>query len=132
MRPRSAVTLIEILLCCLILSVAVLSLAFLFLRGLQLQQKSSRILQASQLSQQLLERIRQATQPTAATYLFDGRLPTPDSGGFPPAPYPACRLDARDYTFLVRSQPHPDGPRRLTVQVFFDQQQLTFETLVDP
>lgn len=129
---KRGVTLIEILLCCLILSIAVLSLAILFIRGLQLQQKALTLLQASQLSQQLLERIRQLPQPAASTYVFDGRLATPASDGFPPAPYPGCRLDARDYTFLVRCRPHPDGLRSLTVQVFFAQQQLTFETLVDP
>ena len=129
---KRGVTLIEILLCCLILSVAVLSLAILFIRGLQLQQKASTLLQASQLSQQLLERIRQLPQPVASTYLFDGRQGTPPSDGFPPAPYPTSRLDARDYTFVVRCRPQADGLRFLTVQVFFDEQQLTFETLVDP
>ncbi len=99
---------------------------------MQLQQKSSTVLQASQLSQQLLERIREAPGPSATSYLFDGRLPTPTQAGFPPAPYPVSQLDHRAYTFLVRCRPHPDGPRQVTVQIFFDRQQLTFETLMDP
>jgi hypothetical protein len=40
-------------------------------------------------------------------------------------------VDERDYTFLVRCRPHSDGPRQVTVQVFWGQQQLTFETLMD-
>lgn len=111
----------------------VLSLFFLFSRGLRLQKQADDLTRASETARLQLEAIRQfpyGRLPAAG--VFDGRLGTPRNGdGFPPAPYPSFDQDGRTYT--VRVEVAPGAARGVRVDVFWSGNHSTMlETLLNP
>lgn len=111
----------------------VLSLFFLFSRGLRLQKQADDLTRASETARLQLEAIRQfpfGQLPISG--VFDGRLNTPrDAQGFPPAPYPSFEQDGRAYT--VRVEVAAGASRGVRVDVFWSGNHSTMlETLIRP
>lgn len=107
----------------------------LFLRGLQLQRKSRELVQATQLAKTQLEALRllpSGAHPSAPSFRYDGRNPDPASAGYPPAPYPSLALDGREYAMVVDFKPHPDGLRKVRVEVHSGTTRVVLESLFAP
>lgn len=135
LRPRDGLTVLELLLAGFITAIAIIALAVLFIRGLQLQRKSAVMLQATGLARQEVEQIRalpSSALPAPMDFQFDGRVPDATVSGFPPTPYPAVELDGVQYQLLVQGSPGPDSLRRLRVEVFSAQTHFVTETLLAP
>lgn len=135
LNSRAGLTVAELIIAAGIIAIGIISLAVLFIRGLQLQRKSAALVQSAQVASQLLNRLRDLPpeeHPSAASFVFDGRTPTPTVAGYPPPPYPSVELDNTVYAVRLEVTPHPDGVRKARVQVFSNQTTFVSETLLLP
>ena len=126
---KRGLSLPEVILALAVLAVALVSLVLVFGRGLTLQRKSAQLVQATQAAQRELEAIRDlpfADLPTTATD-FDGRVPQPAVGGFPPAPYPGDESRLR-----VHIEPRHATLRWVRVEAFYSGGSLLLETFLAP
>lgn len=127
-------SLIEVILALGLLPVLVLSLFFLFTRGLKLQRQADDLTRASEVGRRMLEATR--TFPYAnipVNTSFDGRNGQPrDANGFPPVPYPAYSLDQQTYRLRVETA-DDGGARAIKVEVFWPgNHRLVLETRLLP
>lgn len=131
---RGGLTLPEVMLAMAFLAIVLVSLVSLFGRGLQLQRKSTILVQATQAGQRELEAVRDLPfdQLPASASTFDGRTPDPPLATFPPPPYPAQAEPGRSFPLLVRVEPYETTMRRVTVEVFYDGGTVLLETLIHP
>lgn len=130
---RRGVTLIEVLLAMIILSIAIMGLAAVFLSGLKMAHASANLTAATNLGRELLETVKERGYSGTAPGVFDGRVPTPSDAGsdFPPTPYPQSTVDQHQYTLVVRCQDHSPTLRAVEVDVYWDRDsKATFSTMV--
>ncbi len=118
-----------------LLGLALLSLLIVFSGGLRLMADSAQRSQAAEVGREFLENLRQGpVNLPAGSSRFDGSQPDPVVAGFPPAPYPATRLEGRDYFLRVATDPHPSlgGVIVVEVEVMWEGHRLRFQTFVEP
>lgn len=109
----------EILFAFALVSISVLGIVAVYTGGLKLSVKGEKILHATELSQTMMEVIKEQgfdKIPSAKT-TFDGRKnDSPTGEGFPPAPYP----QSNDYGIEVTAFEKEPFLRSVTVRVYYD------------
>jgi len=120
-KHEVGLSLLEVLFAFALVTIAVLGIMAVYTGGLKLSAKGERALFATELSQTMMEVIKEQgfdKIPTART-TFDGRAnQAPNADGFPPAPYP--KVD--DYVVQVTAYQKEDFLKSVTVRVFYDNQ----------
>ena len=116
-----------------VLAVAILGLAAVFLSGLKMIGASSQLTGATNVGREFLETVKQGTYASTKVGQFDGGKPDAADAatGFPPAPYPTTMVDEHQYTLVVRCQDYSPTIRSIEVDVYWDRDsKATFRTMV--
>lgn len=132
-RRDKGVTLIEVLIAMIVLAVAILGLAAVFISGLKIIDASSSLTGATNVGREFLETVKQGTYASTSVGQFDGRTPAPPDAAtnFPPPPYPTTTVDDHTYTLVVRCQDYSPTLRTVEVDVYWDRDsKATFRTMV--
>lgn len=110
----------EICIAIVLIAIAALGLAAVWIFALRLTGQTSDTTVATQLARQCLEGMKNNVQsaPVAASS-FDGSVAQPAVKGFPPFPYPAYQVDGNDYVLNVTSEPLQADLVRVKVDVFW-------------
>jgi hypothetical protein len=116
-----------------VLTVAIMGLASVFLSGLKMVDASTSLTGATNVGRELLETVKQRGYSSTAVGTFDGRLATPPdlATGFPMAPYPKTTVDDHEYALVVRCSDFSPTIRSIEVDVYWDRDsKTTFSTMV--
>ena len=117
----------------IVLAVAIMGLAAVFISGLKMIGASSSLTGATNVGREFLETVKQGTYVLTKVGQFDGQKPDPvdTATGFPPAPYPATTVDDHRYTLVVRCQDYSPTIRAIEVDVYWDSDsKATFRTML--
>lgn len=109
-RRQQALTLSEVILVMGLAAIVVVAMLTLFSQGLRAMTQAQQLEEANSLARELMERLPDRRSRDG---VFDGSLPTGQSFGFPPAPYPG-RGDLR---LRVTGTSLDSRLRRLQVEV---------------
>lgn len=126
-------SLIEVALALGLLALVTLSVVAVVGAGLRARLQGEQHVVATEIANDVLERIRAdgyLSIPAVATS-FDGRIPQPPVGDFPPPPYPSPS-QAPEYRIQVESEPVARNLRRVRVTVFSKEASTRLESLFHP
>ena len=101
-----------------------------FLGGLSLMERSEVHTAASSIGREVMETLEDEGGFSAVpdgTFSFDGSVPDPKLGGFPPDPYPLTTRDGREYTVKVEVQSLTDELRAVLVTVSWETGRIQLE-----
>lgn len=136
---RRGFNLIEVLLAVAIVAVALITLIGVLTYGMQMLSRSREVYVANEIGRQLMEKIRLETRTTGfsalpgGAYVFDGRVPDPASGGFPPAPYPGQTWNGGNYQLVVTGAQSDARLKSVTVDVYWGPtQKISLTSLYHP
>ena len=114
------------------LTLALLSVIALFVSGQRALRQSQRLATATGLCKTMIDQIRaQDLSSLPLPQSFDGRVPTPPLGSFPPAPYPQVERE-QTYRLAVWLTATGDRAVDVRVRVYWDGAWLEQETLILP
>ncbi len=118
-----------------LVATAFVGLASMFVAGMRLQQRSQEVSVASEVGRAFLEQCRALDfyQIPGGTRHFDGNIPTPPIGAFPPAPYPTTTVGTQLCRLVVDVSPSGARLRTLKVQVQYGSSgHITLESQIHP
>lgn len=116
MKARG-VTLVEVLLSLGLVAAALITIVSVFLAGLQATRLKQQTSVAEDLCRQIVERSKELSGLPGAAQVFDGGVPDPGVGGFPPSPYPQVTVDGQTYQITVSIRPQSGEPDCYLLQV---------------
>lgn len=121
-RWTRGLTLVETLLAMVVLAIAILGLAAVFVSGLKMVRASVHLTASTNIAREILETSKKRGYSQTSVGTFDGHLPTPQdpATGFPPAPYPTTTIDQHQYTTVIRCRDFSPTIRAIEVDVFWD------------
>lgn len=126
-------TLLETLIAMVVLTVAILGLAGVFISGLRLVDASANLTGATNVAREFLETVKERGYSSTSVGTFDGRTPDPanTTTTFPPAPYPTTSVGRQTFTLVVRCLEFSPTIRSVQVDVYWDQDsKASFATMV--
>ena len=126
---RAGFSLLEVMLALAVLAVLGVSLILVLTGGLKLLGYSERSDVAASLAKEMAERVAERpAEPVAG--VFDGRVPTAQVFGFPPAHYPMKSVE-RDYHYVVEVVSQDERLWHLQVEIYEGQRRAArLESLV--
>lgn len=104
MRERG-LSLLELCLAVGILATAILTMVGVYVSAIRLGHKGHQHVQALELARRELESIQDFGVPANKAQTWDGRVPQPKAGDFPPDPYPGITTDQGEYALVVKLTP---------------------------
>lgn len=100
-------------------SLAILTMIGVFTSGLRLLGSGRELAVSTGLGRELMEQMKLQPYGEIVPGVYDGRVPTPPAGAFPPAPYPVTQINGMDYTFrVVVTSPGP-SLKSITTEVMW-------------
>jgi Tfp pilus assembly protein PilV len=137
---RRALSILEVMIAITVLNVAMLVLMGVFTMGLRMMEQSTDVTVATNIASDVLERIRDGGYANVppGSHTWDGRVPDPQTGSFPPGPYPTTTINHNNFTVLVKTVTQPALPKAnplidVTVTVYWKSTaQVTLETYLHP
>ncbi len=131
-RRLAGLSLLEVVIALGLLGVALLSILAVFVSGLRLQSQAEQVTEATQLARELLEEIKASPASVPNSGQFDGRIPDPRSGAFPPDPYPGVTTSGGEFRLVVELSEKSPELLSVTVEVWWGEgQKVTLQTYVD-
>ena len=122
---RRGMSLIEVLLALGTLAVGILALVSVFIQGLKLTTLTSDVAAATEVGQEVMERIRLRQRDLGfssipnGTYQFSGWSGDAAVNGFPPAPYGRVARNHGEYTVVVKGAQPSAFLKTIEVEVFW-------------
>ncbi len=114
---RRALTLLEVLISLGLVAIALIAIVTVFLTGLRSTRVKEQTAVANDLCHQLIERSKGLGGLPTSSMTFDGSVPTPAVGGFPPGPYPGTQVAGQKYVLTVDVKPKGGDPDVFIVHV---------------
>ena len=114
-----------------LVATAVLAIMSVYTLGLRQSSNAEQVLKATEYGREILERCKELefAQIPDTDVTFDGRVPTPASGGFPPDPYPE-RSDLEAMVIVDQIAPQL---KSVYVRVYYEKgRSIDFQTYLKP
>lgn len=133
-RSAAGLTLAELMVAIGIVSFSLLTLMGVLTYSLGAVDGDRQLSTASNLAREVMESVRSDgfTSIPAGTLTFDGRVPDPKAGDFPPAPYPLVVNEEGDYEVVVSVAPK-GVLKSVTVDVYYQtERKVTLQCYLAP
>ena len=109
-------------------SLALLTMLGVFTSGLRLLTTGQELAVSTGQAREMMEQIKAVPFTSVVEGTFDGRVPTPLQGSFPPAPYPHRECDGSRYFFKITVVSTNSHLKLVTTEVLWKEKRTVLQT----